>query len=84
MANTVKDTKLHMPNGTLQTMYDLCEDYIFHAGLAFIKSTLKRKTYDVGSVELKFYVIAKNVAALFYYTNKREYKIITYELLKYI
>jgi hypothetical protein len=45
---------------------------------------LKRKTYDVGSVELKFYVIAKNVAALFYAGTKREYKMNAYELLKYI
>jgi hypothetical protein len=73
-----------MPNGEIQPMLDLAEDYIYNTGLAFIKSVLKRKTYDVGSVELKFYVIASNVAALFYAGTKREYKMRAYELLCYI
>ena len=52
-------------------MKALNERYIFDTGLDFIRATLKRKTYDVGSVELKFYVLAKNVAALFYHTEDR-------------
>lgn len=66
IAGTMKRTKLEMPNGEIMQMEQLGEDYIFNTGLKFIRQTLKRKTYDVGSVELKFYVIAKNVAQLFY------------------
>ena len=65
-------------------MDELGEDYIFNTGLTFIHSTLKRKTYDVGSVELKFYVIAKNVAQLFYVATMRESKLACYDLLHYI
>jgi len=51
-----------MPDGQVVYMDEVGEGYIFNTGLRFIKQVLKRKTYDVGSVELKFYVIAKNVA----------------------
>ena len=57
-----------MPNSVKIPMRSLNEEYIYKTGIAFIKATLKRKTYDVGSVELKFYVLAKNVAATFYVT----------------
>ena len=56
--------------------------YIY--GLDFIKATLKRKTYDVGSVELKFYVLVKNCAALFYHTSDQHNKLAAFELLNYI
>lgn len=52
------------------SMKALNEKYIFGTGLQFIKAVLKRKTYDVGSVELKFYVLAKNVAACFYHATQ--------------
>lgn len=65
-------------------MQKLNEAYLFGQGLNFIKSTLKRKTYDVGSVELKFYVLVKNCAALFYHSNNNKRKIQAYELLNYI
>jgi hypothetical protein len=53
-------------------MKTLNEKYIFETGLNFIKATLKRKTYDVGSVELKFYVLAANVSSCFYHTTDRK------------
>ena len=65
-------------------MKALNEKYIFDTGLDFIRATLKRKTYDVGSVELKFYVLAKNVAALFYHTDDRQNQAKALDLLKYI
>lgn len=65
-------------------MSKLNEEYLFVYGLDFIRNTLKRKTYDVGSVELKFYVIVKNCAQLFYSTNDKKNKIKAYELLNYI
>ena len=73
-----------MPNGKKIKMTKLNEDYLFIYGLNFIYHTLKRKTYDVGSVELKFYVIAKNIASLFYHTTDKRNKIKAYELLSYI
>ena len=60
-----------MPNNKKIPMKTLNEKYIFDTGLDFIRATLKRKTYDVGSVELKFYVLAKNVAACFYHATDR-------------
>ncbi len=84
LAHEIKNTRIKMPNGQIYPMLDLAEDYIYNTGLSFIKSVLKRKTYDVGSVELKFYVIAKNVAALFYAGTKREHKMQALDLLKYI
>jgi hypothetical protein len=38
----------------------------------------------VGSVELKFYVLVKNCAALFYHTEDTQNKLKSYELLNYI
>ena len=64
-------TTVEIPNGELVSMKKLGEEYLFQTGVRFIRLVLKRKTYDVGSVELKFYVIAKNLAELFYNTNKR-------------
>lgn len=73
-----------MPNGDHKEMYDLAEEYIYITGLDFIRQVLKRKTYDVGSVELKFYQIAKNVARLFDRPTDKKYKIAAYELIRYI
>jgi hypothetical protein len=72
LENNVRQTKLQMPNGKSISMKTLNETYIFGCGFDFIKATLKRKTYDVGSVELKFYVLAKHVAATFYHTTERK------------
>jgi hypothetical protein len=84
LADEVRRTKLQYPNSKKFPMKTLNEKYIFESTLDFIKATLKRKTYDVGSVELKFYVLAKNVAALFYHTQDKRNKIKALELLKYI
>jgi hypothetical protein len=73
-----------MPNGKKIPMSQLHEQYIFGTGLNFIKATLKRKTYDVGSVELKFYVLVKNVAAAFYAAKEMKHQVATLDLLKYI
>lgn len=73
-----------MPNGKKIPMQQLNKQYIFGTGLNFIKATLKRKTYDVGHVELKFYVLAKNVAAAFYAATEKKHQIAALELLKYI
>ena len=73
-----------MPNGKKIAMKSLNEKYLFGSGLNFIKATLKRKTYDVGSVELKFYVLAKNVANCFYHAHDRTHILATFDLLKYI
>lgn len=62
LSGNIKKSNLEMPNGEILQMTDICEQYLFETATKFIRSTLKRKTYDVGSVELKFYVTAKNVA----------------------
>ena len=54
-----------MPNGRKIPYKVLNEKFIYETGLDFIKATLKRKTYDVGSVELKFYVLANRANQLF-------------------
>lgn len=38
----------------------------------------------MGSVELKFYVLVKNCAALFYHATDNKNKLAAYELLNYI
>lgn len=65
-------------------MTKLNEEYLFKYCLGFIYQTLKRKTYDVGSVELKFYVLVKNCAALFYHAEDKNNKLAAFELLNYI
>lgn len=72
LAGEVRQTNIQMPNGKKIPMKTLNEKYIFETGLNFIWATLKRKTYDVGSVELKFYVLAANVSACFYHTTDRK------------
>ena len=72
LEDRVKKTMLEMPNGKKVQMNKLCEDYIFYTGFNFIKAVLKRKKYDVGSLELKFYVLAKKVAETFYYTKDKK------------
>jgi len=80
----IVDHELIYPNRKTGSMFELAEDYIFKFGLPFLRSTLKRKQYDIGSTELRFYVIAKNIAELFYKTDKKEYKLIAFDVLKYI
>jgi hypothetical protein len=62
-----------MPNGKKIPMKQLQEKYIYGTGLDFIRATLKRKTYSVGSVELKFFVLAKHIADCFYAANERQH-----------
>lgn len=84
LAGKIRKTKLQYCNGRRVQMAKLNEEYLYIHGLDFIKATLKRKTYDVGSVELKFYVLVKNCAALFYHAEDKKNKLAAYELLDYI
>jgi len=68
-------------------MQELNEKFIYGTGLNFIKATLKRKTYDVGSVELKFYVLAKKVAETFWAAKELgniQHQKAAFDLLDYI
>jgi len=62
-----------MPNGKKISMIELNAQYIFQTCLDFIRATLKKKNYDAGSVELKFFVLGARVAALFYHTTEIKY-----------
>lgn len=65
-------------------MEALNAEYIFGSALEFIKSTLKRKTYDVGSVELKFYVLVKGVAMSFLSAKDTKHKLAVYDTISFI
>lgn len=80
----VKKTKLRYPNGNKIPMTELNERYIFGAALDFIRATLQKKTYAVGSVELKFYVLGAKVAALFYAAKEKKHKHAVLALLRYM
>ena len=55
-----------LPTGKKQMMYDLAEEYIFSKGLPFMKWTIIKKPSDIGSFDMKFFDIGKNLASLFY------------------
>ena len=77
----IKQTTLQYPNGRQVNMKELMDFYIYDTGFKFIKATLKRKKYAVGSVELKFYVLVKQCAECFYITNVRKYQLTGFDLL---
>lgn len=84
LSNKVEHTKIKMPNTQMISMKELNEQYIFGSALEFIKATLVRKKYDVGSVELKFYVLVKVVATSFYHATDIKHKLAVYELVFFI
>jgi hypothetical protein len=78
------DHKVILPTGKHLSMMEEIENYIFFTGMSFMKLALKRKTYDVGAHDMKFFTIADNIAKLFYSANKAEHKLSVYELLKFM
>ena len=46
---------------------------------------MKRKNYDVGAFDMKFFNVAENLAALYYHNvTDPEYKLSLFELLSYM
>ena len=84
LADLIPNTKIKMPNGKKISMIELNAQYIFKTCLDFIRATLKKKNYDAGSVELKFFVLGARVAALFYHTTEIKYQYMTLQLLEYM
>ena len=67
-------------------MLDVAEEYIFNSCVRFIRLALKRKNFDVGAFDMKFFNVAENLASLYYHNPdlKPEYKMSLFQLLSYI
>lgn len=76
--------ELILPTGKKQMMYDLAEEYIFDKGLPFMKWTIIKKPSDIGSFDMKFFDIGKNLASLFYKVQNTKRKLQIFHLLSYI
>lgn len=74
------------PSSRSQYMHDVAEEYIFISCTKFIRLALKRKNFDVGAFDMKFFNVAENLAALYYHNPdlKPEYKMALFELLYYM
>ena len=49
-----------------------------------MEHALRRKTYDVGAFDMKFFTITENLANLYYETDTLSYKMNLFELLLYM
>ena len=65
-------------------MYDIALEYIFDIGIRFMIKTMQKKPSDIGSFDMKFFDIGKNLAALYYKTNKKGHKLRLFELLSFM
>jgi hypothetical protein len=74
------------PASKSRYMHDVAEEYIFLSCTKFIRLALKRKNFDVGAFDMKFFNVAENLASLYYHNPdlKPEYKMSLFELLYYM
>jgi len=74
------------PNSKSEKMHNVAEEYIFISCVRFIRLALKRKNFDVGAFDMKFFNVAENLASLYYHNPdlKPEYKMSLFQLLSYI
>ena len=84
LESKIIDHEVRLPTGKSHQMRDIAEKYIFCTGQMFMKMALKRKTYDVGAFDMKFFTIVKNIAQLYYKVQNPQYKLNVFELLIYI
>lgn len=80
----IEDKELHLPTGKTESMHDIALEYIFDAGVNFMLKTMQKKPTDIGSFDMKFFDIGKNLATLYYKSNKRRHKLRLFELLSYM
>ncbi len=47
-------------------MHKIAEEYIFDVGMNLMMQTMMKKPQDIGSFDMKFFDIGKNLASLYY------------------
>ena len=60
------DHTLIMPTGKTRSMLEVAEEYIFDVAMDFMLATMMKKPTDIGSFDMKFFDIGKNLASLYY------------------
>jgi len=81
LEDKIENHIIEQPDMTQKQAKNMFEHYLFDMVLTFIHLILKRKQYDVGSAELKFFNVAENLSKLFMHTRCRQYREIVYDLL---
>ena len=56
-------------------MSSIVEEYILDAAIEFMQLTMQRKPTDIGSFDMKFFDIGKNIASLYYKATRRKHKL---------
>ena len=65
-------------------MLHLAQEYIFDIGIQFMQKTMQRKPTDIGSFDMKFFDIGKNLASLYYKSNRSSHKLKLFKLLSFM
>ena len=73
-----------MPTGKKMSMFEIAEEYIMTTCIDFMLKTMQRKPTDIGSFDMKFFDIGKNLANLYYKARKSRHKLNIFKLLSYM
>lgn len=65
-------------------MLEVAEEYIFDVAMDFMLATMMKKPTDIGSFDMKFFDIGKNLASLYYKATQSKHKLKIFKLLAYI
>ena len=84
LKDEIIDHTIEMPTGKTKSSLAIAEEYIFDIGINFMHRTMMRKPSDIGSFDMKFFDIGKNLASLYYKSNNRKHKLRLFKLLSYI
>ena len=80
----IVDHELMLPTGKTQSMSGMAEEYIMGIAIEFMHKTMIRKPQDIGSFDMKFFDIGKNLSSLYYKATKATHKLRIFKLLHYI
>lgn len=80
----IVDHVMQFPTGKTSSSIKIAEEYIFDVGMDFMMMTMQKKPSDIGSFDMKFFDIGKNLASLYYKAPKRRHKLKLFKLLAYI
>ena len=85
LSDSFIDHDISTPTGRIISNFAQAEEYIFITCVSFIRLALKRKNFDVGAFDMKFFNVAENLAALYYHkVSNPRYKLSLFNLLSYI
>ena len=80
----IVDHTLHLPTGKTRSMLEVAEEYIFDVAIDFMLRTMQRKPTDIGSFDMKFFDIGKNIASLYYKASRSSHKYKIFNLLSFM